>query len=67
MNKEQFKKRWESNKNGGGITVDDIAACAKSWGVCSSPKTKPIQEVIYKVLVAAETLDAEDYKPEKED
>lgn len=28
MTKAQFKKRWDSNEDGGGITFDDIAQCA---------------------------------------
>lgn len=30
MTKEEFKVRWESNENGGGITFNDIANCAIS-------------------------------------
>lgn len=62
MTKEQFKKRWESNKDGGGITFDDIAACAKSWGLFSTPKTHPINQVVYRVLRAAQVADAESFK-----
>lgn len=29
MTKEQFKKRWESDDRGGGITFNDVADCAK--------------------------------------
>ena len=43
--KEKFKELWDSNDDGGGITYDDIADCAKDWGICSHPKTKPILEV----------------------
>ena len=64
MTKEKFKQRWESNDNGGGITNNDIADCAKSWGLFSSPKTSHMPTVIYQVLKAAQTVDCEDYKPE---
>jgi len=50
--KEQFKTLWES-KNGGGITFDDIANCAKSWGLYNTPKIHPINTVANKVLEAA--------------
>jgi hypothetical protein len=61
LTKEQFKKRWESDENGGGITFDDIAKCAESWGLFKSPRTSNINFVRYKVLVAAEVSDAEEY------
>jgi len=64
MTKEEFKTRWESNEDGGGINFDDIAECAKSWGLCSKPRTKDINEVRYLVLKAADTSDAEDFKLE---
>ena len=62
MTKEEFKKRWESNELGGGITFDDIAECAVAWGVCRKPKVRPIDEVRYLVLRAANTNDAEHYR-----
>lgn len=64
MTKYQFQKRWESNDDGGGITFDDIADCAKKWGIASNPRTMPIGEVTYKVLKAANTIDADEYLPE---
>lgn len=67
MTRNQFKKRWESNDEGGGITYDDIANCAIRWGVCGSPRTKPMGEVAYRVLVAAKVKDAEDFKPSEDD
>ena len=65
MTPEEFKKRWESNDNGGGITFDDMADCAKSWGLFSVPRTCNIENVRYAVLKKAGTEDAEDYKPEE--
>ena len=63
MTKEEFKTRWESNKEGGGISIDDIAECAKAWDVARSPKTCPIYVIRYLVLKAANTNDAENFRP----
>lgn len=65
--KKEFKKRWESNDNGGGITYEDIANCYKQWGLGSSPKAKPMYTVRYHVLIAANTNDAEEFNPEREE
>jgi hypothetical protein len=67
MTKTEFKKRWESNADGGGITLDMVANCASAWGVVSCPRTKPPAEVLYRVLKAANTKDAEEFKPEKDE
>lgn len=64
MTKQEFKRRWESNDSGGGITFNDIAACAVSWGVTQNPRTQPIELVRYRVLKSAGTVDAEEFKPE---
>ena len=61
--KEDFKRLWEANDNGSGITYDDIADCAKAWGISSRPKTCSIDEIAYKVLKAANVHNAEDYNP----
>lgn len=66
MTKKQFKTRWESNENGGGINFDDVAECAKSWGISSSPRTKPMEKILYLVLKAAGTKDANDFIPDAE-
>ena len=67
MTQEEFKSRWESDPAGGGITFDDIAACAKEWGLCSAPRTQPIYTVCYRVLLEAGVVDAENFRPKKED
>lgn len=67
MTKEEFKQRWESNDDGGGITFDDIADCAVAWGISRTPRTSRIDMVRYRVLAAAGTADAEAYNPNKED
>ena len=46
MTKKEFKKRWESDEHGGGITLDDVADCYKEWGLGSQPRCKPIPEVL---------------------
>jgi hypothetical protein len=66
MTREEFKLRWESNANGGGITFEDIASCAREWGIASKPKTLPISKVRYLVLREAGTTDAEDFLPQED-
>lgn len=66
MTKEEFKKRWESDDDGGGINFDDIADCAKAWGLYRTPRTAQIDVVRYRVLTAAGTVDAEEFAPEGE-
>lgn len=63
MTKEEFKKRWESDDSGDGITWDDIANCAISWGISSKPRTKPMDDIRYQVLKAAGTNDCEEFAP----
>jgi hypothetical protein len=67
MTKQEFKDRWESNDNGGGISYDDIAKCAVAWGISRTPKTRRIDAIRYQVLVAAGTVDAEEFAPEQEE
>ena len=62
--KEEFKRLWEANKYGSGITYDDIADCAKAWGISSDPRTRHIDEIAYSVLKAADVSDAEEYNPD---
>lgn len=63
MTKQQFKRRWESDAEGGGITYDEIAECAVLWNISSRPKICAIDEITYKVLQAAKCSDAETFKP----
>ena len=51
--KEKFKELWDLNDEGGGITLDDIADCAKDWGIAKRPKIMPIIQVQSAVLAAA--------------
>ena len=67
MTKEEFKKRWESDDVGGGICFDDVADCAVAWGLYRTPRTAQINKVLYRVLTAAGTVDAESYNTEREE
>lgn len=62
MTKEQFRDRWNSDEHGGGITFDDIADCAKAWGIDSKPKIHDIMKVRAAVLKAAGIVE-EEQKP----
>jgi hypothetical protein len=53
MTKAEFKERWESDDEGGGITFNDIADCAVEWGLFDSPKVHPMLEVAEAVVAAA--------------
>ena len=44
--KEEFKKLWEADDEGSGITYDDIADCAKAWGLYETPRVNNISEVL---------------------
>lgn len=61
MTKIEFKKRWDSDENGGGITFDDIADCAKAWGLFATPRIHEIGKVVAAVVKAAKTKDWSDY------
>jgi len=67
MAKQEFKKRWEPDDAGGGISFADAANCAKAWGIASNPRTMRLELVRYLVLKAAGTEDAEEYAPEVEE
>ena len=60
MNKEEFKRRWELNDDGDGITWDDIAKCAKNWGLSTNPKTMQMEHIRKIVLKAAGVEDESD-------
>ena len=61
MTKEEFRRRWESGDDGGGITFDDIAECAKDWGLYSTPRIHDICDVRRAVLKAAGTNDWQEF------
>ncbi len=52
--KEEFKKMWESDENGGGITFDDIIECALEWGLVDEDDNH--KEMIDKVLEEAQVF-----------
>lgn len=54
MTKQEFKTRWDSDDNGGGLTYEDIATVAKEWGLYSRPMICPMSEVLSAVLRAAD-------------
>ena len=53
MTKEEFKRRWDSGPEGGGITNEDCADCFVAWGLGSQPRTMPINHVVNAVVSAA--------------
>lgn len=61
MTPAQFKQKWESPENN--ITFDDVAECAREWGLYRTPRTVQIDQVLYRVLCHAGVKDKEDYKP----
>lgn len=67
MSQQEFKTRWDSGEDGGGINFEDIAECAISWGICSSPRIHRIEMIRYLVLKAAGIDNAEEYNPKNED
>jgi hypothetical protein len=67
MSKLEFKWRWELDDEGDGINFDDIADCAKAWGLFRTPRTARIDVVRYRVLKAAGVLDAESYNTNLEE
>lgn len=62
--KEEFKKLWESDDNGGGITYEDVADCAVAWGISQNPRLRPLDVVLYNVLKEAGCKYAHDYMPD---
>ena len=53
MSKDEFKRRWESSEDGGGLTYEDVADCAKDWGLFKTPRACPMDVVLERVLKAA--------------
>jgi hypothetical protein len=66
MTKEEFKARWESDDDGGGISFLSIADCAVAWGISAQPKTQRVDILRYQVLKAAGVSDAEEFTPDEE-
>ena len=53
--KEDFKRAWDSEDCH--ITWDEIADCAKSWGLYSNPRCEDLYKVRYRVCEAAGVRD----------
>ena len=51
--KSKFKKLWDANSKGSGITYDDIADCAKAWGLYVTPRIHPMDVVKEAVIKSA--------------
>jgi hypothetical protein len=64
MTKKEFKERWESADDGGGINYQDIANCAIDWSVSSQPYIRKMEDILYQVLKAAEVTDVEEFNPD---
>ena len=60
MSKEEFKRRWEKDESGDGITFDDVADCAEDWGLYRTPRIHDIHKVLKAVLKAADVNEEED-------
>lgn len=55
MTREEFRERWDGDANGGGITNNDVADCAVAWGLYTTPRICPMDEVKAAVLKEAGT------------
>lgn len=64
MTKEEFKQRWESGEDGGGIQFRHFLKAMKEWDIARTPELYDPAYVLYEVLSAASTVDAESYNPE---
>ena len=53
MTKAEFAERWDKDDTGDGITFDDIADCAKAWGLFIRPRIHPIHDVRDAVVKAS--------------
>lgn len=51
--KEEFKRLWDGDDRGGGITYEDLADCSVAWGLYARPMINPIDQVKASVLEAA--------------
>lgn len=58
MTPKEFKKRWESDDPVVGITWDDVAKCAKDWGLYDKPKVHDMETVLRSVLDHAQVTES---------
>lgn len=61
MTRQEFKEKWASGQP---VYWDDIANCAKEWGIVEKPHCCPMMDVRYLVLLAAGVPNAEEYNPD---
>ena len=59
MTREEFKRRWESDEAGGGITNEDIEQCAYAWKIAKKSDGYSRPQLIALVTAAAKTADAD--------
>ena len=59
MTRAEFREKWAADQ----ITWDDIANCAKEWGLFDKPRCAPLLNVRHLVLLAADVPHAEEYSP----
>lgn len=67
MTKEEFRERWDSGDDGGGITFDDIKRCAIEWGLYKRPMIIDPHLVAAQVIRAAGCKDQYEYGEENQD
>lgn len=53
MTRAEFAERWDSDDEGGGITMNEVADCAQAWGLYSTPRTHPMSTVLEAVVQAS--------------
>lgn len=51
--KEKFKELWDSDRDGGGLKMDDIVDCAKYWRLYDTPELDFSLDLIVAVTEAA--------------
>ena len=57
MTPDEFRERWESDPDGGDITIRDMLKCAKAWCVADDPKVENIDQIFDAVLKVAGIID----------
>lgn len=53
LTKREFKRLWEKKNDPVGITWDEVADCAKRWGLYDAPRCHAMSVVLDAVLEAA--------------
>lgn len=63
MTRDEFKRRWEKDEDGDGITFDEVADCAEAWGLFVTPRIHRIDVVRYAVLKEAGVENIDEFRP----